>query len=163
MRYLAATTPTLRLFDSGTSVPGYARIVIDERPGLRTGQLAKRAGVNIQTLRYYERRGLLPTPIRSPSGQRTYPEQSVNLVLCIKGAQHLGFTLTEIAELLRLAAHHRSTEELRRRAHNKMAEVDGRISALQQIRRNLETVLSSRCEGAARCSCGLGVLPLRRE
>jgi DNA-binding transcriptional MerR regulator len=138
-------------------------LVIHESLGLRTGQLARRAGVNIQTLRYYERRHLLPTPIRSPSGQRTYPEESVDLVLCIKGAQHLGFTLAEIEELLTLAAHHRSTAELRRRARNKIAEIDGRIADLQQIRHNLETVLSSHCEGASRCACGLGVLPLRRE
>jgi DNA-binding transcriptional MerR regulator len=138
-------------------------LVIDEPGGLRTGQLARRAGVNIQTLRYYERRGLLPTPIRSPSGQRTYPEESVDLVLCIKGAQYLGFTLTEIDELLTLAAHHRSNDELRRRAEKKIAEIDGRIADLQQIRHNLEAVLSSRCTGAKRCSCGLGVLPLRRD
>jgi DNA-binding transcriptional MerR regulator len=138
-------------------------LVIDEPGGLRTGQLARRAGVNIQTLRYYERRGLLPTPIRSPSGQRTYAEESVDLVLCIKGAQHLGFTLTEIEELLTLAAHHRSTEELRRRARKKIAEIDGRIADLQQIRQNLETAVSSHCKGAARCACGLGALPLRRD
>jgi DNA-binding transcriptional MerR regulator len=74
-----------------------------------------------------------------------------------------GVHLTEIEELLTLAAHHRSTEELRRRAEKKIAEIDGRIADLQQIRHNLEAVLASRCTGAKRCACGLGVLPLRPE
>jgi MerR family mercuric resistance operon transcriptional regulator len=73
--------------------------VIESEPGLRTGQLAARAGVNIQTLRYYERRRLLAPPVRRPSGQRTYPEATVALLRCIKCAQRLGFTLTEIEAL----------------------------------------------------------------
>jgi DNA-binding transcriptional MerR regulator len=136
--------------------------VIDDEPRIRTGQLARRAGVNIQTLRYYERRRLLPPPIRSPSGQRSYSESTVDLVRCIKGAQRLGFTLTEIDELLALAAHRRNTDELHRRARNKIAQIDARIADLQQIRSNLEAVLAARCDSDAVCSCGLGGrLPLR--
>lgn len=68
--------------------------------GLRTGQVAAAAGVNVQTLRYYERRGLLASPDRSLGGHRVYPEQTVTVLRVIKAAQKLGFTLEEVAELL---------------------------------------------------------------
>jgi DNA-binding transcriptional MerR regulator len=129
--------------------------------GLRTGELAARAGVNIQTLRYYERLRLLAPPVRRPSGQRAYPESAVALLRCIKGAQRLGFTLTEIQDLLAVAAHRRGTDELHRRAQAKIAEIDARIADLEQIRHNLEAVLAARCESLTECSCGLAAgLPL---
>ncbi|HEV2872157.1 MAG TPA: MerR family transcriptional regulator, partial [Actinomycetota bacterium] len=80
--------------------------------GLRTGELADRAGVNVQTLRYYERRGLLAAPARRPSGQREYPEDTVRLLRTIKAVQRLGFTLAEIEELLTLSEHRRGPGEL---------------------------------------------------
>ena len=67
---------------------------------LRSGQLASAAGVNLQTLRYYERRGLLAEPDRSPGGHRLYPAETVTVLRVIKAAQRLGFTLDEISELL---------------------------------------------------------------
>jgi DNA-binding transcriptional MerR regulator len=135
--------------------------VIEPEAGLRTGQVAARAGVNIQTLRYYERRRLLAPPIRRPSGQRTYPETTVALLRCIKGAQRLGFTLAEIEELLALAAHRRGTDELHRRAKVKLAEIEARIANLQQIRENLQAVLAARCDSLTNCSCGMAPgLPL---
>jgi len=66
--------------------------------GVRVGEVAERAGVNVETLRYYERRGLLPAPERTPSGHRRYDEETVRFVREIKDAQAVGFTLTEIAE-----------------------------------------------------------------
>ncbi|MEV3981210.1 MerR family transcriptional regulator [Nonomuraea sp. NPDC049758] len=71
-----------------------------EEPYLRSGQVAERAGVNLQTLRYYERRGLIAEPRRSPGGHRAYPPGTVALVTVIKAAQRLGFTLDEIAALI---------------------------------------------------------------
>lgn len=68
--------------------------------GLRSGQVAEAAGVNIQTLRYYERRGLLAEPERSNGGHRLYDEDAVTALRVIKAAQRLGFTLDEVAELL---------------------------------------------------------------
>ena len=129
--------------------------MIEPETGLRTGQLAAQAGVNIQTLRYYERRRLLAPPLRRPSGQRRYPETAVALLRCIKGAQRLGFTLTEIEELLVLAAHRRGTDELHRRAKVKLAEIEARIADLQQIRENLHAVLAARCDSLTNCSCGM--------
>ena len=68
--------------------------------GMRTSELAAAAGVNAQTLRYYERRGLLAEPNRSLGGHRLYSEQAVSVLRVIKAAQRLGFTLDEVAELL---------------------------------------------------------------
>jgi MerR family transcriptional regulator, mercuric resistance operon regulatory protein len=70
---------------------------------MRTHEVADRAGVNAQTLRYYERRGLLSAPPRSPSGYRDYPASAVRVLRFVKRAQELGFTLTDVAELLSLA------------------------------------------------------------
>jgi DNA-binding transcriptional MerR regulator len=124
--------------------------------GLRTGELAERAGVNVQTLRYYERRGLLAAPARRPSGQREYPEDTVRLLRTIKAAQRLGFTLAEIEELLELSEHRRGTGELHRRAQAKVAEIDARIEQLTRMRRALEVVLEADCDSLTDCSCGLG-------
>lgn len=68
---------------------------------LTSGQLAREAGVNLETLRYYERRGLLSRPARTASGHRRYDPEAVALLRLIKRAQELGFTLAEICELLR--------------------------------------------------------------
>ncbi|HUI36669.1 MAG TPA: MerR family transcriptional regulator [Gaiellaceae bacterium] len=63
---------------------------------MRIGELARRAGVNVETLRYYERRGLLEEPARGPNGHREYNEETVRFVKAVKEAQSLGFTLSEI-------------------------------------------------------------------
>jgi DNA-binding transcriptional MerR regulator len=127
--------------------------------GLRTGQLAERAGVNIQTLRYYERRGLLARPPRRPSGQRAYPEDTVRRLRTIKAAQRLGFTLAEIAELLRVTSHHRGGE-LRARAGAKLEEVERRLADLQAVRSALRTVLASGCDSLTECTCDPSPLDL---
>jgi DNA-binding transcriptional MerR regulator len=114
--------------------------------GLRSGELAERAGVNVQTLRYYERRGLLAAPGRRPSGQREYPQDAVALLRAIKAAQRLGFTLAEIDELLAISQHRRGSAELHRRAQAKIAEIDARIDHLTRMRQALETVLAADCD-----------------
>ena len=73
--------------------------------GLRSGQVARAAGVNQQTLRYYERRGLLAEPARTPGGHRVYPAEAVTVLRVIKAAQRLGFSLAEVAELLEAGQH----------------------------------------------------------
>jgi DNA-binding transcriptional MerR regulator len=122
--------------------------------GLRSGELARRAGVNIETLRYYERRGLLAEPYRRPSGQREYPQDAVALVRTIKAAQRLGFTLGEIEELLAVSARHAGTNELRVRATAKLAEIDRKVAQLQRIRAALVEVLDADCDSLTDCSCG---------
>jgi DNA-binding transcriptional MerR regulator len=73
-------------------------------PGLAIGQVARRAGVGIQTVRYYERRGLLPAPARRPSGQRVYEPETVDLLRTVKKAQRVGFTLAETEDVLHFSA-----------------------------------------------------------
>ena len=123
---------------------------------LRTGELAERAGVNVQTLRYYERRGLLAAPDRRPSGQRQYPEETVRRLRTIKAAQRLGFTLAEIEELFELSEHRRGTGELHQRAAAKLSEIDAKIARLTQMRQTLVAVLAADCDSLTDCSCGLG-------
>ncbi|MEM7134754.1 MAG: heavy metal-responsive transcriptional regulator [Chloroflexota bacterium] len=103
--------------------------------GMTSGQLAKAAGVNVETLRYYERQGLLPEPPRRDSGYRVYEPESVSRLHFIKGAQELGFTLGEIKELLALRVDENAQAgEVHRRAKNKVAQIDAKILALQQMR-----------------------------
>lgn len=81
--------------------------------GLRTSQLADAAGVNIQTLRYYERRGLLAEPDRTLGGHRLYPQDAVTVLRVIKAAQRLGFTLEEVADLLKAPVWARADARMR--------------------------------------------------
>lgn len=116
------------------------------RVGLRTGEVAEQAGVNVQTLRYYERRGLLAEPVRSIGGHRLYPPDTVTLLQVIKAAQRLGFTLDEVAELLDAGRRRHPTPDLRQRAIDKIAEVDARIADLTAIRTALTEVVAARCD-----------------
>ena len=105
---------------------------------MRIGEVAARAGVNVETLRYYERRGLLAEPARRPSGYRSYDERSVRVVRFIKRAQELGFTLADIEELLRLAeGGSASCHEVRALANAKVVDLEGRIATLEAMRRSL--------------------------
>ena len=101
---------------------------------MRVGEVASRAGVNVETLRYYERRGLLPAPQREPSGHRRYDEETVRFLRAIKEAQAVGFTLTEIADYLRAARRsHSPSQALRIRMAAKIDEIDSRIASLRRM------------------------------
>ena len=111
---------------------------------LTIGSLAGQADVNVQTVRYYERRGLVPAPPRTDSGYRQYPPDSVARVRFIKRAQLLGFSLREIAELLDLRVHpRRSCAEMRGRAEAKRAEIDGKIRSLRDLRAALDDLIEA--------------------
>jgi len=131
----------------------------EHHTGLRTGEVAQRAGVNVQTLRYYERRGLIAEPARSPGGHRTYPPDTVALVGVIKAAQRLGFTLDEVAELLDAGRRRHPAPDLRERAVAKLAEIDRRIADLTTIRETLSQVVSARCDSLTNCTCAGCPLP----
>ena len=97
---------------------------------MRIGKASREAGVNVQTLRYYERRGLLPKTSRLASGYREYDPATVGLVRFIKNAQELGFTLKEIGELIALRANRsRSDEDVRHLTTKKVEEMDRADSA----------------------------------
>jgi MerR family transcriptional regulator, mercuric resistance operon regulatory protein len=124
-----------------------------ERGALRTGEVAEQAGVNIQTLRYYERRGLLAEPIRSTGGHRLYPADTVDRLTVIKAAQRLGFTLDEVADLLDTGSHRHPSADLRQRAIDKIAEIDAKIADLTAIRVTLNDVVDARCDSLTNCTC----------
>ncbi|WP_043737281.1 MULTISPECIES: MerR family transcriptional regulator [Nocardia] len=123
--------------------------------GLRTGQLAEAAGVNIQTLRYYERRGLLAEPARSLGGHRVYPQQALTVLRVIKAAQKLGFTLEEVADLLdstQFVGRRRVDAGLAARTAAKLAEVDAKLAELHAVRDTLAAALAAGCEDLLTCS-----------
>ncbi|MFF3444648.1 MerR family transcriptional regulator [Streptosporangium sp. NPDC002721] len=122
-------------------------------PYLRSGQVAEAAGVNPQTLRYYERRGLIAEPARSPGGHRAYPPETVTLLAVIKAAQRLGFTLEEVAELLDTGRRGHPTPDLRARAQAKIAEVEAKIADLTTIRGALNAVVLAGCDSLIHCTC----------
>jgi DNA-binding transcriptional MerR regulator len=110
---------------------------------LTIGQLARRAEVNVETLRYYERRGLLSTPERRASGYRQYGASDLARVRSIRRAQRLGFTLNEILELLPILGRPRpSCASLKRHAQRKMAELTRQIRELEQARSALEALVA---------------------
>lgn len=114
---------------------------------LKIGQVAQRGGVNLQTVRYYEREGLLPQPPRLPSGYRLFSEDAVRRVRFIKRAQELGFTLAEIRDLLSLRIdHERQSAEVRILAQAKIADIEKKIRTLQAMKTTL-THLTDRCSG----------------
>jgi MerR family transcriptional regulator, mercuric resistance operon regulatory protein len=131
--------------------------------GLRSGEVAASAGVNRQTLRYYERRGLIADPGRTDGGHRLYPHEVVTLLRIIKAAQRLGFTLAEVAELVG-AGHRRGRppkSSLQARAGAKLAEVDQRIADLQTIAATLRAALEAGCDDLSECAVTSGCpLPL---
>ncbi|WP_020525255.1 MerR family transcriptional regulator [Catelliglobosispora koreensis] len=120
---------------------------------LRTGEVAEAAGVNIQTLRYYERRGLIAEPARSLGGHRAYPADTVTLLGIIKAAQKLGFTLDEVAELLDTGRRRHPSRDLQQRAEAKLAEVDQKIAHLGAIKQALTGLIAARCDSLTNCTC----------
>lgn len=114
---------------------------------LTIGQLAKRAGVGVETVRFYERQGLLAEPTRKESGYRQYTEDVVARLRFIRRAQDLGFSLKEIADLLALRVDPATTcAEVRQRAAAKVADIDSKIETLQRMKAALLKV-TAQCRG----------------
>ncbi len=107
------------------------------------GQLARAAGVHVETIRYYQRMGLLPMPPRPPGGVRRYPTELVHRIRFIKRAQALGFTLKDIAELLALGEGR--CEDVRQRAEARLQGIEARIRDLESMREALEGFIR-RCQ-----------------
>jgi len=116
---------------------------------LTIGRLAQKAGINLETVRFYERKGLLPKPPRSTSGYRLFPTEAARRLRFIKRAQELGFSLSEILELLtlRLSPRTASTEILNR-TDAKIADIEGKIKSLDSMRKSLLKLALS-CDGCA--------------
>lgn len=111
------------------------------------GQMARAAGAGVETIRFYEREGLLEHPARSASGYRKYPPEAVARLRLIRQAKELGFSLNEIKELLALrVAPGRSCSDVRARTERKIADIDQRITALKRMKAAL-TRLAAACSG----------------
>jgi MerR family mercuric resistance operon transcriptional regulator len=119
------------------------------RKALTIGRLAQVVGINLETVRFYERQGLLPKPPRSASGYRLFPAEASRRLKFIKRAQELGFSLREIRELLALRLSPRTTSaEIRKRTEAKIADIEGKIKSLDSMRKTLVKLARS-CGGCA--------------
>jgi DNA-binding transcriptional MerR regulator len=126
-------------------LPGEARAPA----ALTIGQVAKRAGVGVETIRFYEREGLLAAPARKGSGvgYRQYGPDAVERLLFITRAKGLGFALSEVKELLRLHADEGAARsEVKRRAEEKVAAIEGKIADLRRMREALAGLVAA-CDG----------------
>jgi MerR family copper efflux transcriptional regulator len=109
---------------------------------MKIGEIARRSGVGIETIRFYEREGLLQEPRRRPSGYRQYDEATLDRLEYIRRAKELGFTLSEIRELLELSfASHVGCDHIRQRAEAKLADIEAKIRSLQKMRRSLGQIV----------------------
>lgn len=101
---------------------------------LTIGKLAETAGSDVETIRYYERRGLLPEPPRGENGYRLYPASAAERLRFIQRAKTLGFSLAEVADLLRLQDANADRSEIKHLTQQKLADLDERITDLQRMR-----------------------------
>ena len=120
----------------------------EQRPEkLTISRLAQLGGVNLETVRYYERQGLLPEPPRTAAGYRVFPREAARRLRFIKRAQELGFSLNEIGELLELRIKPGAKRaDMRARAEAKITDIDEKIRTLQAMKKTLRH-LTERCDG----------------
>ena len=127
------------------SIPGsrlHSLVETRLSPELRSGEIARRAGVSADTLRHYERRGLLGKPRRLANGYRAYPPEALDRVLVIQRALGVGFTLGELAGLLRARDRgHPPCREVRTLAERKLRDVDRQLEELAEFRKILGGIL----------------------
>jgi Hg(II)-responsive transcriptional regulator len=120
---------------------------------MQIGTVAEQAGVNVQTLRYYERRGLLPRPPRRLSGYREFPDDAVRIVRFIKRAQGLGFTLDEVEELIRLRNDkRRDRARIRAVAEKRVRQIERKLVELQAMKKALTHLLHC-CRDGSTLEC----------
>jgi len=130
---------------------------------LTTSEVAKQGGVNLETVRYYERRGLLPKPPRTATGYRAFEPDAVRRLRFIRHAQALGFSLHEIKELLALRVKAGvSSADVRRRAEAKLVDIDEKLKTLRAMKKVL-TRFTESCSGAGPISRCPILAALERE
>lgn len=111
------------------------------------GEVAKRSGIGIETIRFYEKEGLIPSPPRTSSGYRQYQPEVVDRLAFISRAKELGFSLSEISELLSLKLSSKTKcADVRCRAEDKIAEIENKIKTLRRMKQAL-TKLTEACNG----------------
>ena len=120
---------------------------------LTIGTLAKAADVNVETIRYYQRIGLITEPAKPLQGYRTYSEETLKRIQFIKRAQQLGFSLQEVEELLQLAEGH--CADVRQLAEDKRSQIDKQIKGLRNLRKTLTELISSCQTGTDDAHCAI--------
>ena len=120
--------------------------------GMTIGRLAKAAGVNVETIRYYQRRGLITEPHKPQGGHRRYPQGAIERIAFIRRAQQLGFSLAEVKELLQHSegTNHRET---RRIAERKQASLELHIGQLTRMRKRLKSLIDRSVKAAGKGKC----------
>ena len=114
---------------------------------LTIGEVAKRTDISAETIRYYERQGLIPKPARTPSGYRDYQTATIARLKFIKRAKRLGFSLKEIQDLLSLSEDSAATAtDIKQRAESKLVEIEAQISDLRRVQTALSE-LTQACPG----------------
>jgi len=114
---------------------------------LSIGKIAKRAGISVETIRFYERKGLLQEPKRKESGYRQYQEEDIRKLIFIQHAKNLGFSLNEIRDLMSLQTDSRSTSrKVKDMAEHKLQDIEEKIKMLQRMRRTLRHLVD-KCPG----------------
>jgi len=110
---------------------------------LKIGEVAKKADVGVETIRFYERKGLIPCPSRLQSGYRQYSEDTVTRIQFIKNAKELGFSLKEISELFALRVKSKAKcGDIKKKAEAKITDIDERIKTLQRMKNALKKLVS---------------------
>lgn len=121
---------------------------------MKIGQVAKQAGVGIETIRFYERKGLLAKPLRTDGGYREYPKVAVAKIRFIKKAKDLGFSLSEIVDLLALETNPDATcADVKHRAIEKFSAIQERVNDLQRMKRALGRLVASCNENGPIVNC----------
>jgi DNA-binding transcriptional MerR regulator len=127
---------------------------------VRIGEIARRAGLSIHTLRFYERRGLLPPAARGPSNYREFTPRTLERLDFIRQAQDLGFTLTEIREFLSTRTLAGGCDALRVRGEQKLREIDAEMRRLAAVKAGIETLLNA-CSTSPPCNVVIALEKLR--
>jgi len=126
---------------------------VKQKP-LSIGDLATVTGVEVTTVRFYERRGLMPAPPRRPSGYRMYDALAAQRLLFIQQAKQLGFSLSEIAELLKLQVEKgRTCQDVKGQALNKITDIDQKIEQLRHFKHALGVLVRQCDKGGAKGEC----------
>ncbi len=120
---------------------------------MTAGQVARQAGVGVETVRFYEKNGLLEEPTRRVSGYREYDDETVQRLRFIQRAKELGFTLSEIKELLSLRCSERPCDDVRGRAEAKVAEIEAKVAMLLRMKKVLGRLALSCCEQGDKSRC----------
>ena len=141
-----------------------ATITASRAAALPIGELSKRSGVNIETIRYYERARLLPAPPRTASGRRVYDLTDVRMLVFIRRSRELGFSLDEIRALLRLGGPGKATcREVREIAAHHLDDIRAKLRDLKKLEHLLATTVS-RCTGRTAPDCPvLDILDIERK